>query len=63
MEDREQPPTDLGSALLHSYITAQTGGTAIVPQLHGCNVAGDINFNVYPQSDNKGKEGFFFAYM
>ncbi|KAJ8358668.1 hypothetical protein SKAU_G00151930 [Synaphobranchus kaupii] len=56
MDHRVQTPTDLGSAPLYSSVTAQTGGSAVVPQLHGCNVGGNVTLNVNNQSDNKGED-------
>ncbi|XP_036378338.1 NACHT, LRR and PYD domains-containing protein 12-like [Megalops cyprinoides] len=49
----ELPPTDLRSAALPPSITAQTGGYAVVPQIDGCQVTGDLNVTINLSSDNK----------
>ncbi|KAG9332903.1 hypothetical protein JZ751_014409 [Albula glossodonta] len=48
-----QAPTDLRSVPYHSFITAQTGASVAAPQVHGCNVAGNMTVNVNIQPDNK----------
>ncbi|XP_036376437.1 NACHT, LRR and PYD domains-containing protein 3 [Megalops cyprinoides] len=47
------PPLPKRTTSLHPSITAQTGGTAVLPQLDGCTIAGDFTVNVTIGSDNK----------
>ncbi|KAJ8332057.1 hypothetical protein SKAU_G00429660 [Synaphobranchus kaupii] len=54
MDHRGQAPTDLGSALVHSSITAQTRANVVAPVLSHVNVMGNLTVNV--QSNNKDKE-------
>ncbi|XP_036381434.1 protein NLRC3-like [Megalops cyprinoides] len=50
----EQQPADLRSATLHPFITAQTGGNAVVPQLVRNNITGDLNITINISSEDKG---------
>ncbi|KAJ8251907.1 hypothetical protein COCON_G00212190, partial [Conger conger] len=54
MDHREQAPTPL-------HIIAQSGGTAVVPQLHGCHAEGNITVIVNSLLDGKVRKGLFYC--